>query len=144
MRRKVFSIVCGISLFFASAAMANTKSLVRVSNLKPSQISQLAAEGYDIPSVGRGYAEMVLEGPQISAFVKKGHTVKVLVRDLDEYVKNVKKTQTKTMPIIPMTPWLKGSTNGKKNLPVSAASNRSAKAMKAAISGLSKSATTPK
>ena len=95
MRRKVFSIVCGISLFFASAAMANTKSLVRVSNLKPAQISQLAAEGYDIPSVGRGYAEMVLEGPEISAFVKKGHTVKVLVRDLDEYIKNVKKTQTK-------------------------------------------------
>lgn len=95
MRRKVFSVVCGISLFFASAAMANTKSLVRVSNLKPAQISQLAAEGYDIPSVGRGYAEMVLEGPEISAFVKKGHTVKVIVRDLDEYVKNVKKTQTK-------------------------------------------------
>jgi carboxypeptidase T len=95
MRRRILSIACGISLFFASAAFAAPKSLVRVGGLSPAQISHLATEGYDIPKTGHGFAELVLEGPQIEAFAKKGHSIKVLVRDLDEYVKKVKQTQTK-------------------------------------------------
>lgn len=95
MRRSIVSIACGISLFFASAAFAAPKSLVRVGGLSPAQIAQYASEGFDMPKIGRGFAEMVLEGPQIAAFAKKGNSVKVLVRDLDEYVKKVKQTQTK-------------------------------------------------
>lgn len=94
MRRSVLAIACGISIFFATAASAAPKSLVRVSNLTRAQIAQLAADGYDIAKTGRGYAEIVIEGQQISSFAKK-HPIKVLVKDLDEYVKKVQQTQNK-------------------------------------------------
>lgn len=95
MRRSLVTIFCGISLFFASAADAGQKSLVRVQNLSKAQISSLASQGYDIAKSGRGFAEIVLDSSEIKAFAAKGHAVKVLVKDLDEYVKQAQKTQTK-------------------------------------------------
>jgi len=95
MRRSIAGLICGISLMVASAAYAGPKSLVHVGDLSNSQINKLANAGYDIPRVGKGFVEIVLDGPEIDAFAKKGNYIKVLVRDLDEYVTKVKKTQTK-------------------------------------------------
>ncbi len=95
MRRSIAGLFCGISLMVASAAYAGPRSLVHVGNLTTAEINKLVNAGYDVPKTGDGYAEIVLEGPEIDAFAKNGNYVKVLIRDLDEYVVKVKKTQTK-------------------------------------------------
>lgn len=97
MRRFLVACACGFSMFLASASYAApVQSLVRLQNLNSSQISQLANEGYDIPKTGKDFAEIILEGPQIQSFVMKGYKLKVLVRNLDDYIKTVKIAQTKT------------------------------------------------
>lgn len=95
MRRIFVSAICSIAILFSSAAFAQTQSLVRVDKLTKAQISKLAAQGIDIPKIGSGFAEMVIDGDQIKSLVTKGHPVKILIDDVDGYIKKIQVKQTK-------------------------------------------------
>ncbi len=96
MKRWVAAACCAFSLFAAGSFADEVKSLVRVGNLTGLQVSALVQEGYDVAKKGDGFAEIVVEKSKISYFTDKGHTVKILVDDLDLYIKKVKSAQTKS------------------------------------------------
>ncbi|HAE39337.1 MAG TPA: hypothetical protein DCG57_11960 [Candidatus Riflebacteria bacterium] len=96
MRRFFTTIFCCISLLsFGTVNAEPVKCLAKVSRLTNKQIVTLASQGFDIAKRGVDFAEMVLEQDQVQAFVSKGHPVKVIIPDLDAYIKKVKSTQNK-------------------------------------------------
>ncbi|PKL46362.1 MAG: hypothetical protein CVV42_16740 [Candidatus Riflebacteria bacterium HGW-Riflebacteria-2] len=96
MRRFLTTIFCCISLLSAGTAFAEpVKCLAKVTKLSNKQIISLAEQGYDIARRGVDFAEVVLDKEQVNAFVYKGHPVKIIIEDLDQYVKKVKAAQNK-------------------------------------------------
>ncbi len=97
MRRFLTTVFCCVAVLSFGAAYAEpAKSLAKVTRLTNKQIFALAEQGYDIARRGTDFAEMVLNKNQIDEFVSKGHPVKVIIADLDQYIKKVKSTQNKT------------------------------------------------
>ncbi|GAB4282112.1 MAG: hypothetical protein Kow0029_27520 [Candidatus Rifleibacteriota bacterium] len=95
MRRFVVAAFCAFSLLSGAVFAQEVKSLVRVKKLTSKEITKLANEGYDIAKEGKGFAEIVIDKKQINDFVSKGHPVKVIIDDLDAYIKKVQKEQNK-------------------------------------------------
>ncbi|MFZ5949061.1 MAG: M14 family metallopeptidase [Candidatus Rifleibacteriota bacterium] len=96
MKRWVAAACCAFSLFAAGSFADEVKSLVRVKNLTSKQITSLVNQGYDVAREGKGFAEIVLEKSKINDFVYKGHPVKIIIDDLDAYIKKVQAAQTKS------------------------------------------------
>jgi len=87
-----------MSLFACGQANAEpVRSLAKVTKLTNKQIVSLAAQGFDIAKRGVNFAEIVLDQAQIKDFVMKGHPVKVIIEDLDVYIKKAKASQTKNV-----------------------------------------------
>ena len=98
MRRFLVTIFCCMSLLSCTQVNAESvKSLAKVSKLTNKQIVSLAAQGYDIARRGVDFAEIVLDETQIKDFVMKGHPVKLIIEDLNAYVKKAKASQTKNV-----------------------------------------------
>lgn len=95
MKRWVVAACCAFSLVAGGAFADEVKSLVRVKKLTSKQITSLVQQGYDVAKEGKGFAEIVIDRSQINDFVNKGHPVKVLIDDLDQYIKTVQAAQTK-------------------------------------------------
>ena len=96
MRRWVIAACCAFSLFSAGTFAEEVKSLVRVKKLTSKQITALVQKGYDIAKEGDGFAEIVIEKSRIKEFLDMGHPVKVVIDDLDRYIRNVQAAQTKS------------------------------------------------
>lgn len=96
MRRLFTTIFCCISLLsFGTVSAEPVKCLAKVGKLTNKQIVSLASQGFDIAKRGVDFAEIVIDQDQVLAFVNKGHPVKVIIEDLDAYIKKVKATQNK-------------------------------------------------
>ncbi|OGK09278.1 MAG: hypothetical protein A2W80_19000 [Candidatus Riflebacteria bacterium GWC2_50_8] len=96
MRRLFTTIFCCISLLsFGTVSAEPVKCLAKVGKLTNKQIVSLASLGFDIAKRGVDFAEIVIDQDQVMAFVNKGHPVKVIIEDLDAYIKKVKATQNK-------------------------------------------------
>lgn len=96
MRRFVVAACCAFSLLGGAAFSQEVKSLIRVKKLTSKQITKLVQQGYDVAKEGKGFAEVVVDKSEINKFVTKGHPVKVIIDDLDHYIKNVQAAQTKS------------------------------------------------
>jgi hypothetical protein len=99
MKKSLLAACCGFFLCFNSGLYAQqdvaTEKLIRISNISKAAISKLLAEGYDVPKKGVDFAELVVSPKKYRDLKNQGFKIKVLINDVDEYVKEVQKAQTK-------------------------------------------------
>ena len=96
MKKNLLAVFCSFMICAGGIGYAQSdKSLVRIGNITKADLTQMSNKGVDVTKVGSNYAEAVINKKDITEYKKSGHSIKYIIKDLDAYVANVQKAQTK-------------------------------------------------